>query len=170
MYAEKMFQCSFQVAGGMEAHLRNRQAPGVPLAAPTSETDIPTEEGVVRRNGTHPQLDAASSAGGEMGPAGEALSQEIGLLKASLGMVSSRLKELQNKAENDQSFTNFARTWLENQAQRAQLNSATSRNGTEYQQLAARVGAFAAGVGRAVEALTAYEQAETEEVAEQEAA
>ena len=157
MCAEKLFR---QVAGGMEAHLRNRHAPGVPIAAPASETEMPMEDGAVRQNGEQAQLDTAGSAGGGMGPAGEALSQEIRLLKASLGMVSSRLKELQNKAENDQTFTNFAHTWLENQAQRAELDSTAPRSGKEYQQLAGRVGAFAGSVGRAVAALTAHEEAE----------
>jgi hypothetical protein len=144
----------------MEAHLRKRRAPGVPLA-PASETEMAMEEETRPDSGEQALDDAAGSGAGEtQGPASEALGQEIGLLKASIGMVNSRLKELKSKAENDESFVNFARTWLEEQ----QLHGSAS--GTTDRQLADQVGAFAAGVGRAVEFLTAQEEAETEEATE----
>ncbi len=163
----------------MEAHLRKRRAPGVPLAPSAAETGMAMEEDI-RPDSGEPALDAAAGGGGggaaaaaagggggggeTIGQASEALAQEIGLLKASIGMVNSRLKELKSKAENDEAFVNFAHTWLQEQQLRG------SASGTSDQQLAAQVGAFAAGVGRAVEFLTAQEEAETEEVTEDVAA
>ena len=147
----------------MEAHLRKRRAPGVPLAPSATETGMAMEEDTSTDSG-EPALDPAGAAGQTMGQASEALGQEIGLLKASIGMVSSRLKELKSKAENDEAFVNFSHTWL----QERQLTGSAS--GTSDQQLADQVGAFAAGVGRAVEFLTAQEEAQTEEVPEDVAA
>ena len=142
----------------MEAHLRNRRAPGVPLDAPAVETAAPIMEDSGPGDGQQEQPNAAGGNGGAgTTPTGEALTQELGLLKASVGMVSSRLKELQKKSENDEAYVRFVHNWLET-------------NGTQNQQLAAKVGAFAAGVDRAVEALAKHEEAEAEDATAQEAA
>ena len=138
--------------------MRKRVAPGVPVA---SQTGMAMEEDPRSDSGEQVPDDAAGSGAGETtGAASEALAQEIGLLRASIGMVSSRLKELKSKAENDEAYVNFAHTWLEEQ----ELYGSAS--GTKGQQLADQVGAYAAGVGRAVEFLTAHEEAETQEATE----
>ena len=95
---EFLTNASQQLAGGMEAHLRNRRAPGVPLDAPAAETAAPMLEESGPGDGQQEQPNAAGDNGGAgTTPTGEALTQELGLLKASVGMVSSRLKELQKK-------------------------------------------------------------------------
>lgn len=146
----------------MEAHLRNRRAPGVPLDVAAAETAAPMLEDSGPGDSQQEQPDAAGDSGGAGTTPSEALTQELGLLKASIGMVSSRLKELQKKSENDEAYVRFVHNWLEDHVQRTATN--------DTQQLAAKVGAFAAGVDRAVEALAKHEEAEAEDATAQEVA
>lgn len=165
-FSELMNMLQQQLSGGMEAHLRARHAPGVPKAAAAADAAKQTEDDAHPGDVEQTQMDAGGGPGGESAaPTGEALTQELGLLKASIGMVSARVKELQKKSESDEEYVNFVRSWLEDQAQRAALNNTTVSE-TKSRKLAAEVGAFAAGVGRAVEIL---EQVEAKEAAEHEA-
>ena len=144
----------------MEAHLRARSAPGVPLAAPEPvpmEEEEEEEEGEGSGDGDGQQPQQSGQAG--FGPAGEALSQELGLLKASIGMVGMRLKELKEKATKDEEFVQLTARFLH---QQADLTSSTpdAAAGSKELELAAQVDAYATAVNRAVEALTKHEEAE----------